>query len=514
MKLTKSYISAIEDAIGKPGRILPSCLNGYQPEEGEYTLYRQSTGRFCVVFPITCEGKAQKCIRLWHDEFDKGPVVKLADTLKELHKHADFIIGFEYFEQGLRLDDSEVIPAIVMDWIDGCTLSTYIKNNKGNPDAISRLATRFYDMCAVMNREGLAHGDLSTENIMVRPNGKLVLIDYDSFYAPTMGAQVKQCISGTPGFQHRQRMQQGFTSSSTDYFSQQVIYLGLLAIGRDRSLVDEEKHLVGETKLFFDEQDFEDESKFLSSNGYKAISSINDKDVQNRLSELRKAVKGSLSDVKSIVEYDANNGSHQQPKTQNELIAEKIRKARDRYRDEVKDAPVSEHRGTPQALGTSRTTSVNKRPVSIPKAPNPSAKDTAPHKKWYPWVGAAVIAVGLYFVIGNKGNVQAEENAPMATEVVSVAAINHVEGNYTLREKVDGTLVNGMRTCAIKLTSASHGSILVTSEYDPQIFEFSIDASGRVDSEHLGSGEIIYNEKLNKTIITFKQGNRVCEFVK
>lgn len=124
MNVTKNYINAIEEAIGKPGRILPANLNGYRPIEGVYTLYEMYTGGFCIVFPLTCEGKVQKCIRLWHKDFDKGLVKNLADTLNELHKHVDFVIGFEYFEQGLRLDDNEVIPAVVMDWIEGNTLSS------------------------------------------------------------------------------------------------------------------------------------------------------------------------------------------------------------------------------------------------------------------------------------------------------------------------------------------------------------------------------------------------------
>lgn len=518
MNVTKNYINAIEEAIGKPGRILPVNLSGYHPIEGIYTLYEMYTGGFCIVFPLTCEGKAQKCIRLWHKDFDKGLVKKLADTLDELHKKVDFVIGFEYFEQGLRLDDDEVIPAVVMDWIDGNTLSSYILENRGNSSAINRLAAQFYDLCSVMRQESLAHGDLSSENIMVKSNGKMVLIDYDSFYAPALSTQIKQSIIGTPGFQHRQRAQQRYISYDADFFSQQIIYLALLAIARNSSLADEEKHLVGEKKMFFDVGDFKDDNAFVSSKGYKAIAAINDDEIKGRLAELRKAVSGNLSEVRSIVDYSSTIiHSNNIKKPDDDLV--KLLQAMSLH---IKAANGNQNTAqnrtrsttTPSSSSTSTSSSSTSPRYSTSKTTITSHTSPA-YKKWYLWAAIIAIAVVLYYTIGNKESAQvtAEDNSVVPEMVVS-KAVGNIEGNYSLREKIDGVPVNGIRTCAIKKTSDNQGRILVTSEYDPEFIDFSFDAYGKVSSEQLGAGEITYNEKLNKTTITFRQGNRICKFIK
>ena len=515
MNVTKNYINAIEEAIGKHGRILPVNLSGYHPIEGVYTLYEMYTGGFCIVFPLICEGKAQKCIRLWHKDFDKGLVKNLVETLNELHKQVDFVIGFEYYEQGLRLDDNEVIPAVVMDWIDGNTLSSYILENRENSSAINRLAAQFYDMCSVMRQESLAHGDLSSENIMVKSNGKMVLIDYDSFYSPALSTQIKQRILGTPGFQHRQRAQQRYISYDADFFSQQIIYLALLAIARDNSLADEEKNLVGEKKMFFDVGDLKDDNAFVSSNGYKAIAAINDDEIRGRLAELRKAVSGNLSEVRSIVDYSSTIIHSNNIKKQDDdalALLQTLGFVQMKTANGNQDTAQNRTRSTTPPSST--TSSAYTSPRHSTSKTTITSHSLA-YKKWYLWAGIIAIAAVLYYAIGNKGNTQitAEDNSAVPEMVVSTA-IEHIEGNYSLREKVDGVLVNGIRTCAIKKTSDTQGSILVTSEYNPEIIDFSFDAYGKVSSEQLGSGEITYNKKLNKTMITFKQGNRICEFIK
>lgn len=406
MNVTKNYINAIEEAIGKPGRILPVNLSGYRPIEGVYTLYEMYTGGFCIVFPLTCEGKVQKCIRLWHKDFDKGLVKNLADTLNELHKHVDFVIGFEYFEQGLRLDDNEVIPAVVMDWIDGNTLSSYILENRENSSAINRLAAQFYDMCSVMRQESLAHGDLSSENIMVKSNGKMVLIDYDSFYAPTLSTQIKQSIIGTPGFQHRQRAQQRYISYDADFFSQQIIYLALLAIARDNSLADEEKHLVGEKKMFFDVGDLKDDNAFVSSKGYKAIAAINDDEIQGRLAELRKAVSGNLSEVRSIVDYSSPIIHSNKIKKQDDdtlALLQTLGIVQMKTANGNQNTSQNRTRYTTTSSSTTTTSPVY---TSSPRSSSKkiTTSNTSPtYKKWYLWAGIIAIAAVLYYAIGNKG---------------------------------------------------------------------------------------------------------------
>jgi serine/threonine protein kinase len=486
-----NYIIAIEDTIDKTERILPKALYGYKPIEGTEPGidYQKYTGGFCVVYPLACPGKPKKCIRLWHEKYNIDLVKKLADLLKELHNSgADFIIGYDYYDEGLKLDNDngEVIPAVVMDWIEGDTLIDYIKKNCVNSMAIKRVANEFYNMISFLHREGLAHGDLSCDNIMVKPNGKLVLIDYDSFYAPTLPQDIKQTIKGTPGYQHPERQKSLYLSKDMDNFSQQVIYLSLIAIAQDSSLVDEKRCLVADKKMFFEGKDFKDDNTFVSSEGYKAIASIDNSEVKNRLEELRKAVNSKLSDVRSIVEFSMRPQPTEQRGT---------------------DTSSPTGTSTPTGIPNPTPNPARPRPIQTPPIVTPW------YKQWYTWVGAAILMAFLYFTFG-KSDSNKNTGEPVKTEVNVLTAIGRLEGNYTLREKNAGVLVNGIRTAAIKKTSDTQARILVVSEYGPEIYEFSLDASGSIESEQLGKGEITYNEKLDKITLTFKQGERICEFTK
>ena len=46
-----------------------------------------------------------------------------------------------------------------------------------------------------------AHGDLKPDNILVKKDGTLVLVDYDGMYVPAMQGMKMQCL-GTPNFRY------------------------------------------------------------------------------------------------------------------------------------------------------------------------------------------------------------------------------------------------------------------------------------------------------------------------
>ena len=171
---------------------------------------------------------------------------------------------------------------------------------------------------------------------------------------------------------------------------------------------------------------------------------------------------------------------------------------------------------TPILPPTSSTEDERQTPIEnpLPNAGGSKTKGTPWYKQWYTWVGAAILMAFLYFTFGKSDSNNKNVGEPVKTEVNLSTAISRLEGNYTLREKNAGVLVNGIRTAAIKKTSDIQARILVVSEYGPEIYEFSLDASGSIESEQLGKGEITYNEKLDKITLTFKQGERICELTK
>ena len=70
---------------------------------------------------------------------------------------------------------------------------------------------------------------------MVKENGDLVLIDYDSMYVDSLDGYIDE-IKGLPGYQHPSRFKQEKLSPKSDYFSQLIIYTGIIAFSEEKDL--------------------------------------------------------------------------------------------------------------------------------------------------------------------------------------------------------------------------------------------------------------------------------------
>jgi hypothetical protein len=103
---------------------------------------------------------------------------------------------------------------------------------------LTKLAREFVAMTAALDAMQISHGDLQDENIIVQLKaGKplLKLIDYDSLYVPELSGYPEQII-GISNYQHPLRGTLNASSEITDYFSQLVIYLSLVAISDNPKL--------------------------------------------------------------------------------------------------------------------------------------------------------------------------------------------------------------------------------------------------------------------------------------
>ena len=61
------------------------------------------------------------------------------------------------------------------------------------------LCYRFCKMATWLRSQPFAHGDIKPDNIMVRPDGNLTLVDYDGMFVPAMKGQKSPTI-GTKDF--------------------------------------------------------------------------------------------------------------------------------------------------------------------------------------------------------------------------------------------------------------------------------------------------------------------------
>ena len=147
--------------------------------------------------------------------------------------------------------EEDEFPVLLMDWVEGETMETYISSNYCNQYAMSMLCYRFGKMAAWLRTQSFAHGDIKPDNIIIRPDGSLTLVDYDGMFVSSM----KGCKSptfGTKDFSHPLRTMDDFDETIDD-FSLASIALSLKAISMNSTLLDT---YGASDRLLFSEKDY------------------------------------------------------------------------------------------------------------------------------------------------------------------------------------------------------------------------------------------------------------------
>ena len=253
--LISEYLAAIRDAhdnLDKLSHLVPVLDNYGEP-------YR-SSGAFAVVFKMKDE-QTGKCYALkCFTEEQEGRAEAYRQIAEELEFVASPYITFvKYLEKELFVDsncEDDEFPVLLMDWIEGETMETYIADHYMDNYAMSMLCYRFCKMAAWLRSQPFAHGDIKPDNIMVRPDGTLTLVDYDGMFVPAMKGQTSPTI-GTKDFSHPLRTIDDFDETIDD-FALASIALSLKAISLNPSLLDE---YGASDRLLFSAADYLDLSK-------------------------------------------------------------------------------------------------------------------------------------------------------------------------------------------------------------------------------------------------------------
>lgn len=186
----------------------------------------QYSGGYTTVFPFHKQSGKKVAVRLWIADIGdaKKRSLEISNYLANLN--SAYFAGFKYIDDAVLVNGT-LHPIVLMDWVDGKPLKEYINSNISNSSAILDLATRFKQMTEYFHQQNIAHGDLQHGNLLVKNDGSLVAIDYDSmFIEPLQG--MEDTIKGLSGYQHPARHSNKKINPKLDYFSELVIYLSLL----------------------------------------------------------------------------------------------------------------------------------------------------------------------------------------------------------------------------------------------------------------------------------------------
>ena len=248
--LISEYVKAIQDAADNLDKL--AYLTPVLDDHGE--PYR-SSGAFAVVFKMqdkrTGKYYALKCFTE-EQEGRADAYRQIADELDLLD--SPYITSVKYMEKELFVDsqcEEDEFPVLLMDWVDGETMEAYIAANYRNQSAMLMLSYRFGKMAAWLRTQSFSHGDIKPDNIIVRPDGSLTLVDYDGMFVPSMKGSQSPTI-GTRDFSHPLRTVDDFDETIDD-FSLASIALSLKAISMKSTLLD----IYGASdRLLFSENDY------------------------------------------------------------------------------------------------------------------------------------------------------------------------------------------------------------------------------------------------------------------
>ena len=253
--LISEYVRAIQDAsnnLDKLAHLVPVLDDHGEP-------YR-SSGAFAVVFKMKDE-QTEKCYALkCFTEEQEGRAEAYRQIADELEfVDSSYITSVKYLDKEIFVASSceeDEFPVLLMDWIDGETMENYIAENYQDNYIMAMLCYRFCKMAAWLRSQPFAHGDIKPDNIMVRPDGNLTLVDYDGMFVPAMKGQKSPTI-GTKDFSHPLRTVDDFDETIDD-FALASIALSLKAIALKPSLLDE---YGAADRLLFSAEDYRDLSK-------------------------------------------------------------------------------------------------------------------------------------------------------------------------------------------------------------------------------------------------------------
>jgi hypothetical protein len=242
------------EALQNPG----ICFRDPELKAGRVDLTRLGmpkaiSGNFASVFSVTGASGKKYAVKCFTREV-KGQDQRyeaIHDVLAGMGR--PWQVGFEYIREAV-LVKGEWQPILRMEWVENSqTLIPWLEQNLGHPDLILDVADQFATCIQDLQDAGIAHGDLQHGNLLVNGNHKLLVIDYDGMFVPSIKGLGSNEL-GLANYQHPRRTSNDF-GPYLDRFSAWLIYGSLLTIAAHPWLWST-FHNYGDEKLLLGKENF------------------------------------------------------------------------------------------------------------------------------------------------------------------------------------------------------------------------------------------------------------------
>jgi hypothetical protein len=191
-------------------------------------------GSSAVVFQASVEGNPQALRCYIRNDASSRDRYSALDAYLATHDLSPYVSGTTWLDGAIQVNRA-TWPVLTMDWIDGRTLNEYVDFlvTSSNAAALTTLAAKWRALVALLQSSEFAHGDLQHGNVMVDQQGRLRLVDFDGVWIPQLANQSPPTEFGHPNYQHPL---QHVWDRWLDTFSALVVYLSLIALGKDPGL--------------------------------------------------------------------------------------------------------------------------------------------------------------------------------------------------------------------------------------------------------------------------------------
>lgn len=204
-------------------------LKGIEPIISDMGMPRFTAGRNSAIFDVMYKG--ERCaLKCYIQPLPHGR--EICDFARHLPHH--LVIHPEIYSEELWVGDGYT-DVMLYKWVAGRTFDWWIRKAlyDKSPEKLHSLAQKFTALVLEMIEGGWRHGDIKPENILVREDGELILVDCDSLYSPGLPARASM---GTPHYIHPAR-KDAYDSHIDDY-AIALILTSLEALRRNLSLYD------------------------------------------------------------------------------------------------------------------------------------------------------------------------------------------------------------------------------------------------------------------------------------
>ncbi len=130
-----------------------------------------------------------------------------------------FMVDFQYVQEGIKVGNS-YYPVVAMEWGRGIPINSAISQDLEDDGILQsnrELAGHLFSIVKMFGEWNMGHGDFQEGNLLVRDDNRIVLIDYDGMYVPSLEGKGANEV-GLADYQHPERSQKHF-GSAIDHFA-------------------------------------------------------------------------------------------------------------------------------------------------------------------------------------------------------------------------------------------------------------------------------------------------------